>query len=105
MALLNCAFRTAAPKAIRIDSELSLRASEACINIHTPLSIHLWDILSLIGSTCQCCFGSFGLDALNATNHTNFAAPNTDPTSTTFGTVTSTNGASRVLQLNMRLEF
>jgi hypothetical protein len=45
------------------------------------------------------------LDALNATNHTNFAAPNTDPTSTTFGMVTSTNGSSRVLQLNMRLEF
>ena len=45
------------------------------------------------------------MDALNATNHTNFAAPNTDPTSTTFGTVTSTNGSARVLQLNMRLDF
>jgi hypothetical protein len=45
------------------------------------------------------------MDALNATNHTNFAAPSTDPTSTTFGRVTSTNGSSRVLQLNMRIEF
>jgi hypothetical protein len=45
------------------------------------------------------------LDALNATNHTNFAAPNTDPTSTVFGRVTSQLGAPRVLQLNMRLEF
>jgi hypothetical protein len=45
------------------------------------------------------------LDALNATNHTNFATPNTDPTSTVFGRVTSQLGAPRVLQLNMRLEF
>jgi hypothetical protein len=45
------------------------------------------------------------LDALNFTNHTNFAAPSLDPTSTTFGKVTSVNGSPRVLQLNMRLEF
>ncbi len=45
------------------------------------------------------------LDALNATNHTNFAAPDTDPTSSTFGQVRSVLGAPRVLQLNMRLEF
>ena len=45
------------------------------------------------------------LDALNFTNHTNFAAPSTDPTVTTFGRVTSVNGSPRVLQLNMRLEF
>jgi len=45
------------------------------------------------------------LDALNATNHTNFAAPDTDPTSSTFGQVRSQLGASRVLQLNLRIEF
>ncbi len=45
------------------------------------------------------------LDALNATNHTNFAAPDTDPTSTTFGQVRSQLGSSRVLQFNMRVEF
>jgi hypothetical protein len=45
------------------------------------------------------------MDALNATNHTNFSAPSTDPTSTTFGTVTSALGSARVLQLNMRLQF
>ena len=45
------------------------------------------------------------MDALNATNHTNFSAPSTDPTSTTFGTVTSALGSPRVLQLNMRLQF
>lgn len=45
------------------------------------------------------------LDALNATNHTNFAAPDTDPTSSTFGEVRSQLGSSRVLQFNLRLEF
>lgn len=45
------------------------------------------------------------MDALNATNHTNFAAPDVDPTSTTFGQVRSTVGAPRVLQLNLRIEF
>jgi hypothetical protein len=45
------------------------------------------------------------MDALNATNHTNFAAPDTDPTSTTFGQVRSVVGSPRVLQLNMRIEF
>ncbi len=45
------------------------------------------------------------LDALNATNHTNFAAPDTDPTSSTFGQVRSQLGASRVLQFNLRIEF
>lgn len=45
------------------------------------------------------------LDALNATNHTNFAAPDTDPSSTTFGQVRSQLGSSRVLQFNMRVEF
>lgn len=45
------------------------------------------------------------MDALNFTNHTNFQAPSTDPTATTFGRVTSVNGSPRVLQLNMRLEF
>lgn len=45
------------------------------------------------------------LDALNATNHTNFAAPDTDPTSSTFGQVRSQLGSPRVLQLNMRVEF
>ncbi len=45
------------------------------------------------------------LDALNATNHTNFAAPDTDPTSSTFGEVRSQLGSSRVLQFNLRIEF
>jgi hypothetical protein len=48
---------------------------------------------------------TLSLDALNATNHTNFAAPDTDPTSTTFGQVRSQLGSSRVLQFNVRIEF
>jgi hypothetical protein len=48
---------------------------------------------------------SFAVDLLNATNHTNFGGPNTDPTNSNFGRVTSTNGYARVIQLTGRIEF
>lgn len=48
---------------------------------------------------------SLSLDALNATNHTNLAAPNTDPTSRDFGRITSQRGLSRVFQMNLRIQF
>ncbi|HWR50246.1 MAG TPA: TonB-dependent receptor [Bryobacteraceae bacterium] len=48
---------------------------------------------------------SFDVDLLNATNHTNFAGPNTDPTSTNFGRVTEQRGLSRIIQLNLRVDF
>jgi len=47
----------------------------------------------------------FAVDLLNATNHTNFGGPNTDPTNRDFGKVTSTNGYARVIQLNGRIQF
>lgn len=47
----------------------------------------------------------FGVDLLNATNHTNFSGPNLDPTSPNFGRVTSQRGLSRVIQFNLRFEF
>ncbi|MFN7938631.1 MAG: TonB-dependent receptor [Bryobacteraceae bacterium] len=47
----------------------------------------------------------FSVDLLNATNHTNFAAPNTDPTSGNFGRVTGQRGLPRVIQFNLRVEF
>ncbi len=48
---------------------------------------------------------SFDIDLLNATNHTNFNAPQTDPTNRDFGRVTSQRGLSRLIQLNLRLDF
>ena len=48
---------------------------------------------------------STAVDLLNATNHTNFLAPNTDPTNRDFGRVTATAGYSRVIQLTGRIEF
>jgi hypothetical protein len=48
---------------------------------------------------------SFDVDLLNATNHTNFAAPQTDPTRGDFGQVTSQRGLSRVIQFNLRVDF
>ena len=48
---------------------------------------------------------SLSLDALNATNHTNLGAPNTDPTSPNFGRITSQRGLSRVFQMNLRIQF
>lgn len=47
----------------------------------------------------------FSVDMLNATNRTNFANPNTDPTSGNFGRVTAQRGLSRVIQFNLRVEF
>jgi hypothetical protein len=44
-------------------------------------------------------------DILNLTNHTNFGAPNTNPTNMDFGRVTSQQGAGRTVQLAARLEF
>ena len=48
---------------------------------------------------------SLSLDLLNATNHTNFGAPGTDPTNKNFGRVTSQNGLGRRLQFNLRVDF
>lgn len=48
---------------------------------------------------------NLSLDLLNATNHTNFTAPNLDPTNNNFGRVTAQNGLSRRLQLNLRIDF
>ena len=48
---------------------------------------------------------TFSVDLLNATNHTNFSGPDIDPTSPTFGRVTSQRGLSRVIQLNLRFDF
>lgn len=45
------------------------------------------------------------VDALNATNHTNFGPPNTSPVSNNFGRVTAQNGLGRYLQINARLDF
>jgi len=48
---------------------------------------------------------SFDVDLLNATNHTNFSGPNTDPTSPRFGMVDTQRGLSRVIQINVRIDF
>jgi len=45
------------------------------------------------------------VDDLNATNHTNFSGPSTDPTNGSFGKITSQRGLSRIIQFNLRIEF
>ncbi|MFB3904551.1 MAG: TonB-dependent receptor domain-containing protein [Acidobacteriota bacterium] len=45
------------------------------------------------------------VDLLNAFNHTNFSDPNRDPTSPAFGQTTSQRGLSRIIQLNLRIDF
>jgi len=47
----------------------------------------------------------FRADAYNALNQTNFAMPNTSPTSTAFGTITSTAGDPRNWQLALKVVF
>lgn len=47
----------------------------------------------------------FRAEFLNAFNHPQFAVPNTSPTSTVFGQVTSQQGYSRRIQLGLKLTF
>ncbi len=44
-------------------------------------------------------------DFLNLTNHTQFGAPNTTVTSTSFGQLTSQVNSPRIIQFNTRIEF
>ena len=48
---------------------------------------------------------TLSLDSLNLTNHTNFGAPVTDPTSSNFGMVTGQIGNKREIQYNFRFDF
>jgi carboxypeptidase family protein len=47
----------------------------------------------------------FRAEVYNAWNNVNFNAPNTDPTSTAFGTITSTSGDARNWQFAFKLTF
>ena len=47
----------------------------------------------------------FRAEVFNAWNHTNFGNPNTDPTSTAFGTITGTQGEARNWQFAFKLAF
>jgi len=44
-------------------------------------------------------------DIFNVLNHPLFAAPNLSPTSSSFGTITSTTNQPRVIQMALRLTF
>lgn len=68
--------------------------------------VRMWDVKVLRQFPIHESFKAvFSLDLLNATNHTNFNAPNTDPSSTNFGAITGQNGSSRIIQFNLRLDF
>ena len=47
----------------------------------------------------------FFVDLINVTNHTIFEPPNTNPTNTNFGRVTTVNGRPRLYQFTLRIEF
>lgn len=47
----------------------------------------------------------YRLDAFNAFNRPQFAAPNTSPTSSQFGTITGQANTGRVIQMGLRLAF
>jgi hypothetical protein len=47
----------------------------------------------------------FSVDLLNATNHTNFSGPVTDPSNSNFGRVNGQRGLPRIIQFNLRVEF
>jgi hypothetical protein len=44
-------------------------------------------------------------DAIGLINRQNFANPNTDINSTTFGRITEINGGNRIIVLNARINF
>ena len=47
----------------------------------------------------------FRVDAINLLNRTNFANPDTNINSQTFGRITSTNGGNRIVELHARINF
>ena len=44
-------------------------------------------------------------DAFNVMNHTHLGAPNTSPTSSDFGAITSTAQLPRIVEFSMRVQF
>ena len=47
----------------------------------------------------------FRAEFLNALNHTNLAAPNTNPVNAAFGSITSTPGNQRSILFGLKLVF
>ena len=70
------------------------------------MPLHLWDI-SLVTrvSFSDRVRAQFHVEFLNAFNQAVFNDPNTDPTSSNFGKVTSQNNLPRDIQLAMKLVF
>jgi len=68
--------------------------------------INNWD-LSAIKNTqlSERVRAQFRFELINAFNHPQFGAPNTTPSSTAFGTITSESQISRVTQLALKFIF
>jgi hypothetical protein len=67
---------------------------------------HMWDLSLLKNFTLvEGVRLQFRGETYNALNHPNFNAPNTTPTNSAFGTVTSQNGNPRWWQLALKLTF
>src|SRR5205085_8426721 len=50
-------------------------------------------------------FAQFRFEAFNAFNRPQFAAPNLNPTKTTFGTIAAQGNTSRQIQMGLKLKF
>jgi hypothetical protein len=68
--------------------------------------VNIWDISAVknfsIGDKWRV---QFRAEAMNALNHSNMAAPNTDPTSTLFGKVSSTVGFPRYIHFGLKVSY
>jgi hypothetical protein len=68
--------------------------------------VNIWDISAVknfsIGDKWRV---QFRAEAMNALNHSNLAAPNTDPTSTLFGKVSSTVGFPRYIHFGLKVSY
>jgi hypothetical protein len=100
--------RPASEEPIRCDRQLgsNYRLMPSRFSDVRSDGVNVWDLSAIKNTRIRETVSlQFRGEFLNAFNHALFSNPNTTPTSTAFGTVTSQRGYPRRIQLGMKLLF